>query len=73
VNSGHVVEASLGYFINPLVTIAMGVLLLKERLRPVQWAAVGVGSPPSSSSPSGTASRPGSPSASPSPSPRTAW
>lgn len=43
VNSGHVVEASLGYFINPLVTIAMGVLILKERLRPVQWAAVGVG------------------------------
>jgi chloramphenicol-sensitive protein RarD len=43
VNSGHVVEASLGYFINPLVTIAMGVLLLKERLRPVQWAAVAVG------------------------------
>ncbi|MFB7595451.1 EamA family transporter RarD [Streptomyces sp. NPDC056160] len=43
VNSGHVVEASLGYFINPLVTIAMGVLILKERLRPVQWAAVGTG------------------------------
>ncbi|MEW1826103.1 EamA family transporter RarD [Streptomyces sp. NPDC088196] len=43
VNSGHVVEASLGYFINPLVTIAMGVLLLKERLRPAQWAAVAVG------------------------------
>ncbi|WP_414497576.1 EamA family transporter RarD [Streptomyces sp. CRN 30] len=43
VNSGHVVEASLGYFINPLVTIAMGVLLLGERLRPVQWAAVGTG------------------------------
>lgn len=43
VNTGHVVEASLGYFINPLVTIAMGVLLLKERLRPVQWAAVGIG------------------------------
>ncbi|MFM9369270.1 EamA family transporter RarD [Streptomyces sp. Da 82-17] len=43
VNSGHVVEASLGYFINPLVTIAMGVLLLKERLRPLQWTAVGVG------------------------------
>ncbi|WP_376771308.1 EamA family transporter RarD [Streptomyces boluensis] len=43
VNSGHVVEASLGYFINPLVTISMGVLLLKERLRPAQWAAVGVG------------------------------
>ncbi|WP_238431997.1 EamA family transporter RarD [Streptomyces cavernae] len=43
VNTGHVVEASLGYFINPLVTIAMGVLLLKERLRPAQWAAVGIG------------------------------
>ncbi|RII22215.1 putative DMT superfamily transporter inner membrane protein [Streptomyces sp. YIM 130001] len=43
VNSGHVVEASLGYFINPLVTIAMGVLLLKERLRPLQWTAVAVG------------------------------
>ncbi|MEV4330415.1 EamA family transporter RarD [Streptomyces sp. NPDC049597] len=43
VNLGHVVEASLGYFINPLVTIAMGVLLLKERLRPAQWAAVGIG------------------------------
>ncbi|MFF4275841.1 EamA family transporter RarD [Streptomyces sp. NPDC001536] len=43
VNNDRVVEASLGYFINPLVTIAMGVLLLKERLRPVQWAAVAVG------------------------------
>ena len=41
VNSDHVVETSLGYFINPLVTIAFGVLLLKERLRPVQWVAVG--------------------------------
>ncbi|WP_328537263.1 EamA family transporter RarD [Streptomyces sp. NBC_00344] len=43
VNNGQVVEASLGYFINPLVTIAMGVLLLGERLRPAQWAAVGTG------------------------------
>ncbi|MGW0769815.1 EamA family transporter RarD [Streptomyces sp. NPDC002676] len=43
VNSGHVVESSLGYFINPLVTIALGVLILKERLRPVQWAAVAIG------------------------------
>ncbi|CAM5619100.1 EamA domain-containing protein OS=Streptomyces antimycoticus OX=68175 GN=SSPO_045690 PE=3 SV=1 [Streptomyces antimycoticus] len=43
VNSGHVVEAALGYFINPLVSIAFGVLLLRERLRPAQWAAVGVG------------------------------
>ncbi|MFD6414770.1 EamA family transporter RarD [Streptomyces sp. NPDC060194] len=41
VNSGYVVEASLGYFINPLVTIALGVVLLKERLRPAQWIAVG--------------------------------
>jgi chloramphenicol-sensitive protein RarD len=43
VNSGHVVETSLGYFINPLVTIALGVLVLHERLRPAQWAAVAVG------------------------------
>ncbi|TQF03775.1 EamA family transporter RarD [Kitasatospora acidiphila] len=43
VNAGHVVETSLGYFINPLVTIAAGVLLLGERLRRTQWIAVGVG------------------------------
>jgi chloramphenicol-sensitive protein RarD len=43
VNSGQVVEAALGYFINPLVTVALGVLVLRERLRPAQWAAVGVG------------------------------
>ena len=43
VNNGQVVEVSLGYFINPLVTIAMGILLLGERLRPAQWAAVGTG------------------------------
>ncbi|MBL1094996.1 MULTISPECIES: EamA family transporter RarD [Streptomyces] len=43
VNSGHVLEASLGYFINPLVSIAFGVLFLRERLRPLQWTAVGVG------------------------------
>lgn len=42
VNTGNIVEASLGYFINPLVTIAFGVLLLHERLRPAQWTAVGV-------------------------------
>ncbi|MDT0200708.1 EamA family transporter RarD [Nocardioides sp. AE5] len=42
VNNGHVVEASLGYFINPLVTMLMGVLILRERLRPLQWAALGV-------------------------------
>jgi chloramphenicol-sensitive protein RarD len=43
VNSGQVVEAALGYFINPLVTVALGVLVLKERLRPAQWTAVGIG------------------------------
>jgi chloramphenicol-sensitive protein RarD len=43
VNSGQVVEASLGYFINPLVTVLLGVVVLRERLRPLQWAAVGTG------------------------------
>ncbi|MFK0223596.1 EamA family transporter RarD [Streptomyces vinaceus] len=43
VNNGAVVEASLGYFINPLVTIAIGVLVLGERLRRAQWAAVAIG------------------------------
>ena len=42
VNSGHVVETSLGYFINPLVSVLLGVLVLGERLRPQQWAALGV-------------------------------
>lgn len=40
VNSGHVIETALGYFINPLVLVAMGVLLLGERLRPAQWIAL---------------------------------
>jgi chloramphenicol-sensitive protein RarD len=43
VNTGHVVETSLGYFINPLVTVLLGVLALRERLRAVQWVAVGIG------------------------------
>ena len=38
----HVIEASLGYFINPLVNIVLGYLILKERMRPLQWAAIGV-------------------------------
>ncbi|CAN2223687.1 RarD Predicted permeases [Candidatus Nanopelagicaceae bacterium] len=41
-NAGHVVEASLGYYINPLVIIAFGVLLLKEKMRAGQWVAVGI-------------------------------
>lgn len=43
VNNGHVVETSLGYFINPLVTVLAGVLVLGERLRAWQWVAVGLG------------------------------
>jgi chloramphenicol-sensitive protein RarD len=42
VNNGHVIEASLGYFINPLINISLGYLLLKERLRPAQWMAISV-------------------------------
>lgn len=42
VNHERVVEVSLGYFINPLVTVLLGVLVLGERLRPLQWAAVGI-------------------------------
>lgn len=42
VNNGHVVDSSLGYFINPLFNVLLGFLLLRERLRPVQWAAVGL-------------------------------
>jgi chloramphenicol-sensitive protein RarD len=43
VNSGHVIETSLGYFINPLFTIVLGVAVLGERLRRWQWVAVGIG------------------------------
>lgn len=42
VNSHHVVEAALGYFINPLVSVALGMIFLKERLRITQVAAIGV-------------------------------
>jgi len=47
VNSGFIVETSLGYFINPLLSVLLGVIFLRERLRPSQWipvaiAAVGV-------------------------------
>jgi chloramphenicol-sensitive protein RarD len=40
VNHGHVIESSLGYFINPLVSVALGVIVLEERLRRAQWVAV---------------------------------
>jgi chloramphenicol-sensitive protein RarD len=42
VNNGHVIEGSLGYFINPLVNILLGSVLLKEKLRRTQWMAIGV-------------------------------
>lgn len=42
-NHGHVVEAALGYYINPLIIIAFGVLLLKEKMRKLQWFAVALG------------------------------
>lgn len=40
--TGHVIEGSLGYFINPIVTVLLGVLVLGERLRRAQWIAIGV-------------------------------
>ena len=44
VNNGHVVETSLGYFINPLVTVLMGVFIIGERLRTMQWVAMAIAS-----------------------------
>ena len=40
--TGHVIEASLGYFTNPIVTVLLGAFVLREHLRPLQWLAVGV-------------------------------
>jgi len=42
VNAGYVIETSLGYFIAPLVNVLMGVIFLRERLRPWQWASAGL-------------------------------
>ena len=42
VNNGFIVEASLGYFINPLLSVLLGVIFFRERLRPGQWVAVGL-------------------------------
>lgn len=40
--SGHLLDASLGYFINPLISVALGTLVLRERLRRLQWLALGL-------------------------------
>jgi chloramphenicol-sensitive protein RarD len=42
VNHGHVVETALGYYINPILSILVGVVALRERLSPVQWVSVGL-------------------------------
>ena len=42
VNAGHIVETSLGYFINPLLSVLLGLIILREKLRPVQWLPVGL-------------------------------
>lgn len=42
INTEHVVETSLGYFINPLLSILLGLIFLKERLRPLQWVPIGL-------------------------------
>jgi len=42
VNAGHIVETSLGYFINPLLSVLMGVIFLHEHLRPRQWIPLGL-------------------------------
>ena len=42
VNAGFIVESSLGYFINPLISVLLGVIILRERLRPIQWLPVGL-------------------------------
>ena len=41
--NGKTTEAALGYFLNPIVTVALGVVVLRERLRPLQWVAVAIG------------------------------
>lgn len=42
VNHDHIVDTSLGYFINPLVSVLLGVVVLRERLRPLQWGTIGI-------------------------------
>ena len=43
-NNGHVVEASLGYYINPVIIIAMGVIFLQEKMRKLQWISIAIAS-----------------------------
>jgi chloramphenicol-sensitive protein RarD len=42
IGEGYVIECSLGYFINPLVNVVLGVIFLKETLKPIQWIAIGI-------------------------------
>ncbi|MBI5564707.1 MAG: EamA family transporter RarD [Chloroflexi bacterium] len=42
VNQGYIVETSLGYFINPLLNVLIGVIILREKLRPAQWVPIGL-------------------------------
>lgn len=42
VNNGHVIDSSLGYFINPLLAVLLGVVVLKEKMHPLQWLSVAV-------------------------------
>jgi chloramphenicol-sensitive protein RarD len=42
VNAGYIIESSLGYFINPLISVMMGVIILREKIRPWQWVPVGL-------------------------------
>ena len=71
--TGHVVETALGYFINPIVTVLLGVVLLRERLRIAQWVAVGISAIAVLVLAVGYGRSPGSPSPSPSRSACTAW
>ncbi len=43
VTTGHAIEAALGYFINPIVSVLLGVIVLREKLRRLQWVAIGLG------------------------------
>ena len=42
VNAGFLVETSLGYFVNPLISVLLGVIFLREHLRPWQWISIGL-------------------------------